>query len=71
MRYQNTLLQYNDLFAKVYVYRPVAVWKEFTKSMPPSDLTYNRAVPVWAPSSAWTEAAGRRTETVCMVNGRF
>ena len=37
--YQHTLLQYNHPLVKVYVCRPVAVRKEFTKSMPPGDLS--------------------------------
>ena len=36
VRYQYTLLQYNDQAVKVYVCRPVAVQKEFTKSVPPA-----------------------------------
>ena len=38
-RFQYTLLQYDYQIVKVYVCRPVAVWTEFTKSMPPGDLT--------------------------------
>ena len=70
VRYQYTLLQYNDQVVKVYVCRPVAVSKEFTKSMPPGDLTYNRAVLVRAPSGASTEAV-RMSDGDSPVAGRF
>ena len=39
VRYQYTLFKYNVQVAKVYVCRPFAVRKEFTKSMPPYDLS--------------------------------
>ena len=37
--FQYTLLQYDYQIAKFHVFRPVAVPKEFTKSMPPGELT--------------------------------
>ena len=37
-QYTGTLSQYNDEVVKVYVCPPVAIWREFTKSMPPCSL---------------------------------